>query len=730
MSILLKSSNSKASLSQSRSMDTTGLTMDDASSIDTDVILGTSVYGKRPVNMGGNLHTPLFKDERVQAILNESRKKLKKNESKSLGRSVHGVSSLASSRLSQSISSPQRKDVIYSENILNKHRSLYNGSYDNEKINAKEYQREGTRQQRSLGSSRTQGSARTDISRSLRSQNKSHSSDASIRRSFVESSYTGKKNGISKLHLSVGTQATKGTNHSLSPKRYPGKFASSSDFVTSSRETVVKNYPSKNSDLLDINSQRTSGYHSDILSPDYVPKDRKSELGKSVYMRRDPSPERLISSSRRIPSTENRPSMLRKDSDTTDVLMRQPPIGTKVHQRSKTWGYMQPFKSTLPEASSTPIRQPEYQAPSRYSASAAVRHGAVTSGSTASKIPPSSNPHSTTNARTYVEKPNSYSGHREITRKNRLSDSAILSMPSSSSYTNWKSSALTSSRQDLVLREEEPEERDPRPNLEHVQQRYVANELELGEENVETSNRAVDSEFDDESLTQHNRTWPSIERLKEKSKMAYLRSKRNAANSQHAGWTAEKRSIPLRPQNSISIGSSTRIGSIVSPHLQSVSPHRSVSAGETRYRANVETSNRTKSSSLLLENSHFRQSNHQSKALQYVSDDDNATIDTDLLLSQPPMPVVDASPSLTTISDDDATIQGDDSNSDNQSFVDLPLRSSSRVSFAPDVSFSRTNDVSPLSKFESTNPRTADKHVLMNSVYKSLESSNHSRTFK
>ena len=706
----MKSGHEKTSLSKTRSMDATGLTMDDVSSIDTDVILETSVYGNHPVNMGGNLHRPLFKDDRVQRILDESRKKIKTNVSSSLARSVHGVSS----RSEQHKSSPKRRDLIYSERILNKHRSLLDDQYDNVKTKSKDHLKDVTR-----GNS-SQDNGRVSKSRFSGSQGELHTRESERMRSSVRSLPSTDK---LRLHQSVGVQTRKQNAPSLNPNSFPRKVSSTSDFGGSSRGTLAHSHGSKSSDLVDIHSQRTSGYNSDALSPDY----RKFESRSEIYTNKENRIERPISSNRRTTTLDKRASVSRKDSNSTDILMRQPPIGTKVHQRSKTWAYLQSMKATLPDASSTPIRQTGYQAP--------VHSSAISSGlpiSVASKtisntgrMPPSSNPHSTADARTYSTRLLSHPDYRDTTRKGRLSDSALASRPSSS-YTSWRSSAVTSRMGGLTLREEEPEERGQEPETEYVQRRYVATELEADQQPGGYDNGdGKGEELDDEISTQQNRTWPSIERLKERSKLAYLTSKQNASQSSYSSWTAEKRSIPLRPQNPISVGSLAHAGRAASPTRvllapESLSRHQAYTNSQRRSRAPVE-------------NSIGSRSHMEGKNRRYVpdDDDDDMTVDTDMLLSQPPMPIVDASPSVTTLSDgDDTTIQDGSSDSDSQSFAELPVRSSSRVSFAPDISFSRSTGISPLSKFESTNPRTAGVHLLRNSIEKSIDRTSRSQAFK
>ena len=691
MSVLLKSNREKASLSQSRSMDATGLTMEDVSSIDTDAILETSVYGSDPVNMGGNFHQPLFKDSRVQKILDESRKKSKKKSvSSSVDRPIHS----AASRMGQIISSPQKRDVVYSERILNKHRLFLNGQYDKSTVGAK---------------SRAIGSIDMKFdSRFVESQSKLQADEIMRTSSSLKNLPSKMSVGNSGLQLSVGAHVYKQPSLSMSTKSLSTKLSSTSDFVGSTHGTALETYPSKSSDLVEINSQRTSGYHSDVLSPDHRTfEDREIQQGQPIL------------SGRRIISTGKRASILRKDSSSTDILMRQPPIGTKVHQRSKTWGYLQSLKDAAPDASSTPIRRPEYRTlgpssvkPSGFPFSATSRVSSI-----AGRMPPSSNPHSTSNARSYSDQ-TSRTGHPGFVERSRLGDSTF-SPRSGSSYTNWKSSASTSRKIEASLREEESEEEERLPTQEYVQRRYVADEFQVKSKDEKVADDAREPDFPFEALNEHNRTWPSIERMKERSRTAYMKSKRNGVKSSYSSWTAEKRSIPLRPQNPISVA--TRMVSDV-PLIPSFSTTDTLNRHQT-------TSSAVRPQKSLSGGPSSRHSTFTAKDSRYFSDDDNMTTDTDLLLSQPPMPIVNASPSVSTISDEDATIQNDSSDSESMSFADLPIRSSSRVSFAPDVSFSRTSGVSPLSKFESTNPRTAEAHLLRNSINKSIQKSNHNQEF-
>ncbi|XP_031566023.1 uncharacterized protein LOC116301150 [Actinia tenebrosa] len=58
----------------------------DTASMDTDILLSQPMYGDRPVNMGGDLHQTLHKDQKVTRLKKESTKKLKKSSEKSRSR--------------------------------------------------------------------------------------------------------------------------------------------------------------------------------------------------------------------------------------------------------------------------------------------------------------------------------------------------------------------------------------------------------------------------------------------------------------------------------------------------------------------------------------------------------------------------------------------------------------------------------------------------------------------
>jgi len=58
----------------------------DTASMDTDILVSQSIYGHRPVNMGGDLHKTLYEDAKVKRLKKETTKKLRKSPEKSRSR--------------------------------------------------------------------------------------------------------------------------------------------------------------------------------------------------------------------------------------------------------------------------------------------------------------------------------------------------------------------------------------------------------------------------------------------------------------------------------------------------------------------------------------------------------------------------------------------------------------------------------------------------------------------
>ena len=765
--------------------------MDDTASVDTEVVLESSVYGNRPINMGGDLHTPLFKDPRVESILNESRRKVKKHRENILGRSVHGVSTASVVKaVNDSMQSPESRDVAYTNRILNKHRSFdgnSSGSYS-----------KGSRRQILQESNREKPTSSKDFGNSAYPKEIRNSTTP-----FVTSSPTASRKSTRDTNSSrnIGIPSEPRLNvsdptierpvaHDIDNAR---RSLVNDNLARSYMKNLSLNISQKDIDVMEGNSRGTSGYHSDNVSPIHAQKtlDRPASSQRASSPKRVSPLERIRSPNRDQGTLRRKDSAVSQGSASTDVLIRQPPNGTKLHQRSKTWASSS-FKSKIPHAMSTPKPQlfPNDQKPQAFNfgddkvryeqyEAARPRSSALqsVSGSVSLGIPPSSSPHSTAVARIANRSTSPYLSSspvaREAAARNRYSDSAVLKKPAGlgSSYTSWRSSALGSDRSGgFVVREEEVgvSTEGDEDQAEIVTGRYTAEGPHL------SSN---DEEINGEDL--HNRTWPSLEKFKARSKLSYLPRKDEISLSPKSSWTDQKRSIPLRPANtaatrsvastlshphSVSNGysyanrpiSHSSYRSAINKHDQS-SPNRNYSQSKTTEPSSrssniAGTSNRpfmpSTGAGKLYRSPHYAErSLHVKDRSPYAgntshvnrdntfrdnidTDDDNATIDTDLLLIQPPMPVVDASPSLSTVSDDDSTVKDAESEVTSQSFAELPVRPSSKVSFAPDVSFNGRRGISPLSTFASTNPRTADLDALRGSIYNAVETGNQTQKFK
>lgn len=767
--------------------------MDDTASVDTEVVLESSVYGNRPINMGGELHAPRFKDPRVESILNESRRKVKKHRENVLGRSVHGVSTAS---IVKAVQSPESRDVAYTNRILNKHRSFEGNSSGNS------YSK-GSRRQILQESNRERTTSSKAISTPAYSKEGRNSTTL-----YASSSPTvDRKNGSRDADSSRNAAITSRPGLNVSSPSIERPVAHDIDMARrplvndiptrSHMKNLSLNISQKDIDVMESNSRGTSGYHSDYVSPIHVQK----TLGRPSSSHRASSPKRVSPSERIRSPNRDQGTMRRKDSSlsqesaSTDVLIRQPPTGTKLHQRSKTWASSS-FKSGLPHAMSTPkpqlyandpkafnrhddkvryersSQQPKYESARPRSAASQTVSGSASLG-----LPPSSSPHSTAVARMADGHSGPYLSSspvaREAASKSRYSDSSVLTKPAGlgSSYTSWRSSALGSDRSGrFVVREEEvngsTEVGDDVAEI--VTGRYTAKDPHLS---------ANDEEVNGEDL--HNRTWPSLEKFKSRSKLSYSPRKDEISLSPKSSWTEQKRSIPLRPtitaetRNVSSAGShphsvinghsyvnrpishssyssttkkhdqlspnrnyfqsrttgpSSRSSNIAGPSSRQFTPSKD--AGQSyRSPSYAQRSSHAKERSPYTGNaSHMNRNNTNQDNID--TDDDDATIDTDLLLIQPPMPVVDASPSLSTVSDDDSTVKDSDSGETSQSFAELPVRPSSKVSFAPDVSFNGRRGISPLSTFASTNPRTADLDAIRGSFYNVVEEGNRTQTFK
>ncbi|XP_065059547.1 uncharacterized protein LOC135687041 isoform X2 [Rhopilema esculentum] len=713
VSVLLKTNPPNSLLSHSKSMDTTGLTMDDAESIATDVILDTSIYGNRPVNMGGNLHTPLFQDKRVEAILNKSRKKVRKQKDGYLARSLH-----SSSRLSDAIMSPENRDVTYTNQILNRNR----GNYEN--TPSASYSRISPRREAISSSQVFPKKNSADDSVAKKSQSRSfaepggqmslvNSSSLSHLKSYGQQQFMKNKSKIESNSFKARDLAVRLESSSFRPDH--GNLT----LGTKQREN----------DKVEANSQRTSGYHSDVISP------LNSQTTYDFYASSKGSPQRAISPVKDGVPFDFTNRLARKDSNSTDVLLRRPPTGTKVHQRSKTWS-SQSFSSKVPNAVSTPKPSTNYRTRDASTLYVSERPSSLVTKTISSiaspKAPPSSSPHSTSISRAYQIPAAGYlgsPGQVELPRRNRLSDSAITTRSRSGfdSYTNWRSSALRPERSPkFVVRKEiindiHSVEPDDEKVLEEKEDSKVVNTDFV---NSYTVNGTEVSEINGELGSPHNRTWPSLEKFKKRISQYSSRNSRN--DSSPTSWTASKRSIPLRvnnashsrpaPQIDVPMGRQFSKLAVSKSRPRENGP-RSESLSYAKFSRTMPVASRNSGTYL-------------GNDANYYSDDDNETIDTDLLLAQPPMPIVDASPSLSTVSDETSTIKGSDSGESGQSFVALPVRSSSRVSFAPDASLNRIKKVSPHRKFESTTGRSTSADLISDYINKSVKNENEREHFR
>ena len=765
--------------------------MDDTASVDTEVVLESSVYGNRPINMGGELHTSLFKDPRVESILNESRRKVRKHRENILGRSVHGVSTASVVKaVNDSMQSPESRDVAYTNRILNKHRSFdgnSSGSYfkGSRRQILQESNHEGHTSSKDFGNSAYPKEIRDSRTPFV------NSSPTASRKSTRDTNSSRNVGIASELRRNVSNPTIeRPVAHDIDTTR---RSLVNDSLTRSYMKNPTLNTSQKDIDVMEGNSRGTSGYHSDNVSPIHAQKtpDRPASSQRASSPKHISALERIRSPNKDQGTLRRKDSNVSQGSASTDVLIRQPPTGTKLHQRSKTWASSS-FRSKLPHAMSTPkpqlysndqklqafnvgddkARYEQYEAARPRSSASQTVSGSVSLG-----IPPSSSPHSTAVARMANGHTSPYlsssSVAREAAAKSRYSDLAVLKKPAGlgSSYTSWRSSALGSGRLGgFVVREEEVgvSTEGDEDQREIVTGRYTAEDPHLSPN---------DEEINDEDL--HNRTWPSLEKLKARSKLSYLPRKDEIILSPKSSWTEQKRSIPLRPANtaatrdvsstfshphSVSNGysyadrpiSHSSYRSAINKHEQ-LSPHRNYSQSKTTELSSrssniAGTSNRPFTPSTAAGQFHrsphyAERSLHRKDRSPYTgntshvnrdntvrddidADDDNATIDTDLLLIQPPMPVVDASPSLSTVSDDECTVKDADSEATSQSFAELPVRPSSKVSFAPDVSFNGRRGISPLSTFASTNPRTADLDALRGSIYNAVQEGNQTQKFK
>ncbi len=821
VSSLLKSSP-ELQLSESKSNNITGLTMDDTASIDTEVILQTSVYGEVPVNMGGSLHTPIYKDKRVEKILNNSRTKTKKHNKTLLGRSVSGLSTTAQSKKS-SYQSPQSRDVLYAKQILNKHRvgnvsassgkerqiigksveqisqasGISNGLSSIEKTNISNQDRAVGHQRRSHPHSMTSNQRKScqhsesgnnaqgyPVEQIKAHNQKSNNSDVASLAAKVKTMKLSYGDITSQAESKRSTlHSSTSTSRQLSryPRERGGKQFERPGTETKNkvnaeipnrynREEFQLQIP-KNTDYVDQTSPRTSGYYSDMYmaSPSSLP--RSSSQGELS----SPTAQRSMPPYKVRDANIRRGSNLSQSSVSTDTLMQQPPSGGKGHQRSKTWA-SNSIHNKVPRSMSTP--KPHYKANdtvARYSEDKANLHGSsdilLSSnpdihakshsnkiGSSASKTgkttspmlartAPSSRPHSAATARSFVQSRSQFSKsplliddvepahtRQSVTspnggrREKGLNSDHLEDRGNYERNTSHRQPVLTNWQASKMLKDayQQVDERD--------------NHLESSPQDTEMYQRAgqaYDSDKDrlddigeedlsETELNAHNRTWPSLERYRERSKLINSENRAVRTRPIYSGWAAERRSIPLRTteRSDKHHGSSS---SATSPQRQSFtrkSPLRS-------HRDNAPFQYVEKTPN-------FNQNKWNGPSNPAVTeqvtetrdfDVESTTADTEVLLVQPPMPIVDASPSLSTLSDD-STIVDSQSDSDGQLYADLPLRSSSRVSFAPNTSNNSKNGNSPLNASVLINLRTNSSKASRESIMNTSEQAKRTQPIK
>lgn len=92
-------------------------------------------------------------------------------------------------------------------------------------------------------------------------------------------------------------------------------------------------------------------------------------------------------------------------------------------------------------------------------------------------------------------------------------------------------------------------------------------------------------------------------------------------------------------------------------------------------------------------------------------DDEIQSVDTELLVTQPPMPIVDVSPSLTTVSDSETMVESE-SDADTEVYVPLRVVTAGTRQASVGSSFYDVDKFSPTSVFASTNPHAAVRSEL------------------
>eukprot|EP00794_Sanderia_malayensis_P006662 gene6662-7414_t len=780
VSSLLKSSPPYAHPTDSKSHDTTGLTMDDTASIDTDVILQTSVYGEEPVNMGGNLHSPLFKDRKVQMILNDSRVKKKNATSNVLGRSVHSASSRQSS-----FQSPQSRDVLYAKQILNKHRGREVIGRTVQQISQYDQasQARSTSPQRSAipsGRGKDLQTKQIDyqpISGEMRARKEIRVGNAvtkgmgrvSLNRRGRDASDT----GVAKEVLPVNArQARRHENYMLRSSKDAATAGVGRDNARVNTD-ARRLFASKLAAHADQSSPRTSGYYSDmyLASPSTVPWSSNEE----PRLRENMHNSSISIDTRPKMNNPRRESDFSESSVNTDRLTRQSPTGIRLkHQRSKTWASSS-MQNAMPAAMSTPkypYNEREFrkgsleQGPFYYPREQSGKSGAdmrpnsdtaVGRISTTSRTSRGNSSYGTKKSEVNSIKAKGSSPSLAARPRGELSNSPLQPYPrAQTTYREAlplrgvatsvvgrrgvkidKPSSAVGEEISIASREiTKPELFGSRNGASTNFDRFNADKVNYGAENRKLGavkstapngenytmipngdylngdydndgNEMEDLNADESSLSEtdpssHNRTWPSLERYKRR--ITYIKSDGRRIGNKPQGWVEEKRSIPLRAKpNGIheqaSSYKASRTGYSRDPgHLE----------GEYKGRDSTD-------SSQWLSGNGFIPSDERvssSMPLGFDQDTESTIADTDILLNQPPMPIVNASPSLSTVSgdaSDDGSTVVSESQIDNHVplYNDLPPRSSSRVSFAPDVNHAARESwqPSPLSTSALVNTR-------------------------
>ena len=756
-------------------------TMDDTASVDTEILLESSVYGSEPVNMGGDLHSPLYRDRKVNKILNESKTKLEKHHKSLLGRSVHGISS----DISLNTKRQDPKKSLTLPNSLHTATSVRTLPGANSTLSL--------RHSRAKTAS-TPLSANRNVDVSRVSTDKNHWNSVRVPYS---TSLRNSNEIVPKTRSPLTSYKTSARELSTLSERVP-RIVLKDNSRPSTSTTAFSRKPEggfklreesrvdKHGYQADDISQLTSGYQSDLIS--FSPTITRTAAPKVEF------------TTRRIVETE-RDSTQSNSSVSTDKLVRQSPTGFKMHARNKTWDSSVVASNALFTARSHSLQhdvdsrknESAHQDSNALSRYTVTQHSPLSSKfslSTRTTTPPKSpvrqkmretterSPRSVLSlspVRTPVSDQNivrtSSVSERVIERTSLVSDKNFLKpsvsdgdtvRPSSASLRGrnivWSSplrdreTVRPSSASDRDIRPSSASDRDilrpssPRPLLKSW--RYSDSVLVTRAKPIDIDNRspprhvpwkssALSYETSSRYYDYDNYSEANSEETVADQEVDHEVSGRNQELSEGDDELSDVQSNESHPitdechenRDSRNNFASTFKGNSNIKPSWSESPI--TDRGERQY-----LNRRTPTASV---------SGTRRSAEKFISPDskpifehrgdaesDIMTVDTELLLIQPPMPVVDASPSLTTASDNESTIQDTESESDSKLFMSLPSRGHSRVSFVEQVDEQsppaemikpyKTEDsiyikytlnnsqddeesLSPLSKFASTNPR-------------------------